>query len=161
MSILNETLKKIDLQTFADEGALDVNLLQRRTKVMKTAVFNQIMLEHPEYNNKQICDVMNISPSTMCRIRRDLGAKSPYRYDIPTPKRNKKVLDSEEPKKSIDSNISSQKPKQSKILPTPKKVGRPKKNVNITQNIPADNDIAGVENDEIDELLENSVSKFS
>ncbi len=40
MSILNETLKKINLKTFADEGALYVNLLQRRTKVMKTAVFN-------------------------------------------------------------------------------------------------------------------------
>ncbi len=39
MSILNETLKKINLQTFADEGALDVNLLQRRTEVMKTTVF--------------------------------------------------------------------------------------------------------------------------
>jgi hypothetical protein len=159
MSILNETLKKINLQTFADEGALDVNLLQRRTKIMKTAVFNQIMLEHPEYKNKQICDAMNISPSTMCRIRRDLGAKSPYRYDIVTPKRNKKVLDSEESKKSIDSNISTQKPKQSKILPTSKKVGRPKKNDSITQNIPTDNDISS--DAEVDELLQNAGSRFS
>lgn len=158
MSILNETLKKINLQTFADEGALDVNLLQRRTKVMKTAVFNQIMLEHPEYTNKQICDAMNISPSTMCRIRRDLGAKSPYRYDIPTPKRNKKVLDSEESDKPIDSKIATQKPKQSKILATPKKAGRPKKNDNITQNIPSDNDIPG---DEIDQLLQNAGSKYT
>jgi ribosomal protein L1 len=130
MSILNETLKKINLQTFADEGALDVNLLQRRTKVMKTAVFNQIMLEHPEYNNKQICDAMNISPSTMCRIRRDLGAKSPYRYDIPTPKRKTKVSDlDEQNNNNTDSKVKTTQKSDSNInLTIPKKSGRPKRN---------------------------------
>ncbi len=53
MTILNETLKKIDLQTCVEDGASDVNLIQRRTKVVQTAAFNQIMLEHEHFSVKR------------------------------------------------------------------------------------------------------------
>jgi hypothetical protein len=152
MSILNEVLKKIDLQKFVEDGASDVNLIQRRTKVLKTAAFNQIMLENSDYKNKDICKAMNISPSTMCRIRRDIGAKSPYRYDIPTPRRKKKDLDEQNPNMK-----ETQKPESSKKITTPKKAGQPKQKTTV-ENIPAGADISS--DGEIEELLKNSVSNY-
>ena len=95
MSILSEVRKKIDISNIVEEGSLDGSLIQRRTKLEKIAIFMEIKLEHPEYTNKEICNAMQISPSTMNRIRKDLAVKSPYRYDIQSNRKIAKSINTE------------------------------------------------------------------
>jgi hypothetical protein len=82
MSFLSEMRKKINLKDLAENGQLDGNSIQRAAKLEKIAVFSEIKSEHPKLSNKEICDLMETTPSTMLRIRKDLAVKSPYRYDI-------------------------------------------------------------------------------
>ncbi len=160
MSLLSEIRKKINIQDLSETGQLNGNLIQRAAKLEKIAIFSEIKSEHPDYSNKQICDAMQISPSTMIRIRKDLAVKSPYRYDIATPKRKKK-----EETKSEEIN-QTEKTEQSKILTTSNKAGRVKRKEVVPskkdpQNIPAGADMYLSSDNEIDDLLKNAGGQYN
>ena len=143
MSILSEVRKKIDISNIVEEGFLDGNLIQRRAKLEKIAIFTEIKSEHPEYTNKEICNAMQISPSTMNRIRKDLAVKSPYRYDIQT---NRKTT-----KTNTNTNTNTN---------TDKKIGRrsnknPKENAGLDENMHND-----FQNMTVDEYITQETAKY-
>ena len=133
MSILQTARNKINLKSLAEEGAIDANLIQRQAKVENVAVYMQIKKDNPDLKNAEICSAMNMSASTMRRIRKDLAVSSPYRYDIPTKKSKPKP---ETNSKLIASTITTSK-SESETQPiitvqktvSKKPVGRPKKNL--------------------------------
>src|ERR1700710_612684 len=108
MSILQTARNQINLKSLAEEGAIDANLIQRQAKVENVAVYMQIKKDNPDLKNAEICSAMNMSASTMCRIRKDLAVSSPYRNDIPT-KKSKPKPESETKSKLIASTITTSK----------------------------------------------------
>ena len=127
-SVLQEARRKIresgGLLNIAQEASVDANLLQRQLKVEKIAIFAEIMKEYPNMNNKQICEQMNVSETTMRRIRKDLGVNSPYRYEIAS-RKNKTVGKAGRNDKKVEENLD-EKPKR----------GRKKKLVNVKSDEP-------------------------
>src|ERR1700712_5779180 len=103
MSILQTARNKINLKSLAEEGSIDANLIQRQAKVENVAVYMQIKKDNPDLKNAEICSAMNMSASTMRRIRKYLAVSSPYRYDIPTRKPKPK------PESETESKMRSQK----------------------------------------------------
>ncbi len=103
----NEILRSVDLENIASSPTIDSNSINRNYKLRQTAIFNALREANPHLKSKELAEQMGTSPSTLQRIRKDLNMKSPYRYDIATPKRNKKVLDSDEQTKPSDSNVKT------------------------------------------------------
>ena len=87
MSLLTDTRKKIKenggILALNQIAEIDGNSIQRASKLEKIAIYEELKSEHPDWHNDQICAAMQSSISTMSRIRRDLGVKSSWRYDIP------------------------------------------------------------------------------
>jgi hypothetical protein len=88
MNLLTETCKRIKenggilaLQLISE---IDGNAIQKASKLEKIAIYEELKTEHPDWNNSKICAAMQSSASTMSRLRRDLGIKSPWHYNIPS-----------------------------------------------------------------------------
>ena len=58
-------------------------------KVLEHIKFMKVKNERPDLNQKQICESLNRSVSTIQRVRKDLAITSPYKYDIPLKKSTK------------------------------------------------------------------------
>ena len=87
------------LKFMADEALIDANLLQKQIKVEKIAIFSQIKMDNPKMTNKEICEHMGLSETTMRRIRKDLNVSSPFRYELAMRKSTpKKSNEAEKPK---------------------------------------------------------------
>jgi AraC-like DNA-binding protein len=86
----NEILRSVDLENIASSSTIDSNSINRNYKLRQTAIFNALREANPHLKSKELAEQMGTSPSTLQRIRKDLNMKSPYRYDIATPKRKKK-----------------------------------------------------------------------
>ena len=175
MSILQIARNKINLKSLAEEGAIDANLIQRQAKVENVAVYMQIKKDNPDLKNAEICSAMNMSASTMRRIRKDLAVSSPYRYDIPTKKSKPKIETDSESKirshepKLIASTITTSKSETQPIITvqktvSKKPVGRPKKNPYQSEaqskisNIGGDAEQFTIDpnlDDEVDQLMKN------
>ena len=86
MSLLTDTRKKIKenggILALNQIAEIDGNSIKRASKLEKIAIYEELKSEHPDWHNDQICAAMQSSISTMSRIRRDLGVKSSWRYDI-------------------------------------------------------------------------------
>src|SRR5271169_2020843 len=90
MSILQEARKKLNIQQLAQESNVDPEAFKKQAQLEKLALFYQIQKEYPTLKNNEICQHLHTSATTMRRVRKELGASSPYRYDIPTKKSSKK-----------------------------------------------------------------------
>ena len=148
MSILIEAKKNLNIQKKAEEVIIDSNIFNKHAKITKIALFEQIREDNPTLSNIEICSIMGSTPTTMRRIRKDLSVKSPYRYDIPIPKKGKKnneSINNNNLKSSSKTNIKNEEIKT--------KLGRPKKQItSIKNNI---NEIAG---DEIERNYDEALS---
>ena len=94
----NEILKSVNLESIATSSDIDANSINRNYKLRQTAIFNALREANPHFSAKELAKEMGTSTSTLQRIRRDINMKSPYRYDISTPKR-KTVNEPEKPTK--------------------------------------------------------------
>jgi hypothetical protein len=147
--LLEEINSKIDLHAIADESLIDGNSIQRSARLKKIALFSQLQQKysHMKYSNSEICDLMNISPSTMSRIRRELDVVSPYRYEKTKTNRTSKPKDKVEP---IDKETNTAK--------STKRAIKPKGSV---KNIPAGDNMYLSSDNEIDDLLKNAGGQYN
>jgi hypothetical protein len=156
--LLDEIKSKIDLNAIANESLVDGNSIQRSARLKKIALFSQLQekYSHMKYSNSEICDLMNISPSTMSRIRRELDVVSPYRYEntrYSRPKKKKENKETENEESKQTEKIIHIKPN---TINSKKRTTKPKGSV---ENIPTDNDISS--DAEVDDLLNNAGSKYN
>jgi hypothetical protein len=72
----------------------DCNAVNKQMQINKYITFCDAQLQFPHLSQKEICKKINISSSTIYRIRQDLEISSPYRYKVPLHKnRQSRVKD--------------------------------------------------------------------
>jgi DNA-binding XRE family transcriptional regulator len=59
-------------------------LLSNSKKVRTILQFNEVAGNKNQATQKQVCDEIGVSVTTINRIRKELGVSSPYRYSVPT-----------------------------------------------------------------------------
>ena len=88
------------LQQRSETGNLDSKLISRQYKLNFLCKFMQMKSNEPRITQKQICNQLGFSDSTIKRYRNDKNMLSPYRIQpIITNNRSKKVLNT-----NIDTN---------------------------------------------------------
>lgn len=72
-----------DLTTVKNMRNFDYNDIKRYAMGDQYMRFYKAKIEYPHLNQQELCKKINISSSTLNRIRRDLDISSPYRYNVP------------------------------------------------------------------------------
>jgi AraC-like DNA-binding protein len=143
----NDILKSINLEAIATSSDIDSNSINRNYKLRQAAIFNALREANPHLNAKELAQQMGTSTSTLQRIRKDINMKSPYHYDISSPKRKNHEVqrahknESELTQRSENITASDTKRLLSKVLPPQSEPN--KKSTSTRNNKRLSNPVAG------------------
>ena len=84
MSGISDQYDNLVKLSHVEERNLTPTLLSKANKYQKLLQFNEAWNQNTRASQKQICDEIGVSVSTMNRLRKDLGVTSPYRYTVST-----------------------------------------------------------------------------
>ena len=109
---------KFTIDQLSKSETIDPNSINKLYKTNKMLDFMQIRSNNPRLNQKQICNQLGFSDSTIKRYRDDINMDSPYNRNNYKKKKTKQPLDTktENISKSVNTKLVIDEPSKNKII---------------------------------------------